>query len=69
MTVFNHNIKRIAKFTENTTLEKELNNIISQLANKEDVLYKNGLDKTHTIAVGDKLTIVNGQITKIESGE
>jgi len=69
MTVFNKHIKRISKFTENSALEKELNNILAQVPHRDDILYKNdGITKKIEYSGTGKLTIevVNGQITKIE---
>ena len=60
-------IKRIAKF-DDIKLEKEFNNLTSQLINKEDALSKNKVTKsikfdcTGTL----KITVKDGQTTNIE---
>ena len=60
-------IKRIAKFADNIRLEKELNNITSQVVHKNDVLTKNNVTKTIEYdGTGTlKITTENGKITNI----
>lgn len=64
-------VKRISKFTENSALEKELNNILDQIPHKDTVLTKNDVTKTIQYSGTGKLTIQveNGKIIKIEVGE
>jgi len=66
-------IKRIAKFKENVSLDRELDNMVKQTPHRDDVVYKaDGTTKTltfygfsdsaHTTSATLKINIVNGQI-------
>ena len=60
-------IKKLAVNVQDRNVEDQFDRLIEQVEHKNNVLLKeDGLTKVHTIGVGDVITIVNGQITKVE---